>query len=125
MYLIINIWLGLLMSGPNFYSLPFNKGTEASVSAPPRELCRLQGSVYVTDDPKKAHYYVYVEEYESSAHLSVFVEDNKLFADQPGHWFYTDVQAFADFIVYFTDNKGMADFTIYYTETSSFAGCRK
>ncbi len=123
MFLIIKIWLGLLLSGPGFSQN--NAPEPAALPSTPKELCRLRGSVYVTDNPNQAHYFVYVEDYESSAHLSVFVEENKAFADQPGHWFYTDKKAFADFVVYFTDNKGMADFTIYYTEVGSFAGCRQ
>ena len=128
MYLIINIWWGLLSCGPYFSQssnvAQSSSGSSVAFSSTPKELCKLRGSVYVTDDPQKAHYYVYVEDHESAANLSVFVEENKLFTDQPGHWFYTDIQAFADFVVYFTDNKGMADFTIYYTDVSSFAGCR-
>lgn len=114
--------MSLLWSGLNF---PFiSVPTEPAETAPPRELCRLMGSVYVTDKQEQAHYYVYVEGYDSSADLSVYAEENKLFADQPGLWFFTEQEAFADFIVYFTDSKGMADFSIYYTDVASFAGCR-
>lgn len=114
------LYLSLLTGG-----LTLSSDTGAKAQAPtPRELCRLAGAVYVTDSPDQAHYYVYVEDYDSSADLSVYVEENKLFADQPGLWFFTDRQAYADFIVYFTDSKGMADFSIYYTDVASFAGCR-
>lgn len=116
----IILYLSLLFSGFSFSSLP----KEKAATAPPRELCRLMGSVYVTDTPEQAHYFVFVEEYDSSADLSVYAEENKLFADQPGLWFFTEQEAFADFIVYFTDSKGMADFSIYYTDVASFAGCR-
>lgn len=113
------LYFGLLLGG--FSLIP----PSPAAIAPPQELCKLRGQVYVTDDPQRAHYYVFVADYESSADLSVFVEENKLFADQPGLWFFTDKEAFADFNVYFTDNKGMADFTIYYTDVASFAGCKR
>lgn len=111
------LYLGLLLSRPGF-------STSTATDAPPPEVCKLRGSVYVTDNPNRAHYYVFVEDYESSADLNVYMEENKLYADQPGLWFYTDQEAFADFVVYFTDSKGMADFSIYYTDVASFAGCR-
>lgn len=113
------LYLGLLLGGLSFIS------DNSASATPPQEVCRLRGSVYVTDDPQRAHYYVFVVDYESAADLSVYAEENKLFADQPGLWFYTDKEAFADFNVYFTDNRGMADFTIYYTDVASFAGCRR
>ena len=97
-------------------------GTTAS--PPPPDVCSLKGSVYVTDNPNRAHFYVFVEEFEGSADLSVYPEENKLFADQPGLWYYTEQEAFSDFVVYFTDNKSSADFSIYYTDVASFAGCR-
>ena len=90
----------------------------------PRDLCQLRGSVYVTDIPQEAHFRVYVEEYESSADLLVYSEENKLFADQPGLWYFTDKRAFADFNIYLTDSRAFADFTIAYTDVASFAGCR-
>lgn len=111
--------LSLLIGGLSFF--PDNSAS----AAPPQEVCRLRGSVFVTDNPQRAHYYVYVVDYESAADLNVYAEENKLFADQPGLWFYTETEAFADFNVYFTDNRGMADFTIYYTDVASFAGCRR
>lgn len=113
--LIIN--LGLLFSG-------LSSSVSPAAEVPPPEVCKLRGSVYVTDKPDRAHYYVFVEGYESSADLAVYMEENKLYADQPGRWFYTDKEAFADFVVYFTDSKSMADFSIYYTDVASFAGCR-
>lgn len=116
------IYMGLLLSGPVFSA---RSGPAAALAEPPPpDICKLRGSVYVTDQPNRAHYYVFVEDYESSADLTVYIEENKLYATQPGLWFYTDKEAFADFVVYFTDSKGMADFTIYYTDVVSFAGCR-
>lgn len=116
LYLNMSLLPGSLMFSPAKKSL--------AVEGPPRELCQLFGSVYVTDNPQRAGYYVYVEEYETSADLSVFVEENKLFASQSGLWHYTDKEAFADVVIFFTESKGMADFSIYYTDVASFAGCR-
>lgn len=96
----------------------------AAVQQTPRDLCQLRGSVYVTDIREEAHFIVYVEEYETSADLLVFSEENKLFADQPGLWHFTDKRAFADFNVYLTDSRAFADFSIAYTDVASFAGCR-
>ncbi len=121
----IALYLGLLWSGLSFSSAEHKHVESKRLRAEvPAELCKLKGAVYVTDNPKQAHYYVYVEDYDSSADLSVFAEENKLFADKPGLWFFTEQKAFADFIVYFTDSKGMADFSIYYTDVASFAGCK-
>lgn len=116
------IYLGLLLSRPVFSS-PSGPAAAVAETLPP-DICKLRGSVYVTDKPNRAHYYVFVEDYESSADLTVYMEENKLYANQPGLWFFTDKEAFADFVVYFTGSKGMADFTIYYTDVASFAGCR-
>lgn len=93
-------------------------------TAPPQELCKLKGSVYVTDRREEAHFLVYIEDYETSADLVVFAEENRLFADQPGVWHFTDKPAFADFRIYLTDSRAFADFTIAYTDVASFAGCR-
>lgn len=90
----------------------------------PRDLCELKGSVYVTDRREQAHFLVYVEEYETSADLVVFSEENRLFADQPGVWYFTDKPAFANFRIYLTDSRAFADFSIAYTDVASFAGCR-
>lgn len=115
------LFLMSLLPGGLHSSFP---ASTVAVSALPPDVCSLKGSVYVTDNPHRAHFYVFVEEFEGSADLSVYAEENKLFADQPGLWFYTEQEAFSDFVVYFTDNKSSADFSIYYTDVASFAGCR-
>lgn len=86
--------------------------------------CKLKGQVFVTEHPGRADLYVYVVDYETQAELMVFTEDNPLYANQAGHWFYTDTEAFADFTIFFTDSPGAADLRIYYTDIPSFAGCR-
>ena len=115
------IFLMSLLPGGFLSSFPAHAAT---ASTPSPDVCSLKGSVYVTDNPHQAHFYVFVEEFEGSADLSVYAEENKLFADQPGLWYYTEQEAFSDFVVYFTDNKSSADFSIYYTDVASFAGCR-
>ena len=96
----------------------------APAEQPPRQVCQLKGSVYVTDRPEEAHFRVYVEEYETSADLVVYSEENKLFADQPGVWHFTNKPAFSDFKIYLAESRAFADFTIAYTDVASFAGCR-
>ncbi len=93
-------------------------------TAPPQGLCQLKGTVYVTDRQEEAHFRVYIEDYETSADLVVYVEENRLFADQPGVWYFTDKPAFADFRIFLTDTPAFADFTIAYTDVATFAGCR-
>ncbi len=88
-----------------------------------KQYCNIYGSVYIVDNPREADYRVFVEETEGSADLWVFDTDDKLFADRPGLWFFTETQAFADFYIYFDRSKQLADFSIYYIETESFAGC--
>ncbi|EMR03645.1 DUF6150 family protein [Cesiribacter andamanensis] len=97
---------------------------EAAPLPAARDICQLKGSVYVTDNPQEAHFRVYIEEYESSAKLLVYSEENRLFADQPGLWHFTDKPAFANFKIYLAESRAFADFTIAYTDVASFAGCR-
>ncbi|WP_242582920.1 DUF6150 family protein [Hymenobacter telluris] len=99
-------------------------------AAPARaiEPCRIYGSVYLERDPRRRGYcfgVVYVEPEEGFADLLVFPEDNKLFADKPGLWYFTEARDFADYALFVTDNRGLADFSIHYTKVRSFAGCRK
>ena len=122
--LLLPIWL--LGIATEMQPLP-QKATAAQQLAgvnPPRELCQLKGSVYVTDRPEDAHFRVYVEDYETSADLVVYSEENRLFADQPGVWHFTKKPAFANFRIYLTDTKAFSDFSIAYTDVASFAGCR-
>lgn len=115
MILTFIVWFFMLGNAPD---------AVITAQSPPRELCKLRGSVYVTERQEEAHFRVYVEEYESSAQLVVYSEENRLFADQPGVWHFTDKPAFADFRIYLTNTRTFADFTIAYTDVASFAGCR-
>ena len=115
MMLTILLWFLMIGPAPAAYAV---------AKTPPRELCQLRGSVYVTDREDEAHFRVYVEDYETSADLVVYSEENKLFANQPGVWYFTDKPAFADFRIYLTSTRAFSDFSIAYTDVASFAGCR-
>jgi hypothetical protein len=57
------------------------------------------------------------------ADFLVFKADNKLFADKPGLWHFTEVRAQADFTIAFVPEE-QADVKVYFIENESFAGCR-
>lgn len=91
------------------------------------EICRMFGSVYLTDDPKQKNYArftVFIDTEDTYADLLVFKENNKLFADAPGLWHITTSRNFADHVLFITTNRALADFTIHYTKARTFAGCR-
>lgn len=115
MMLTLLLWLLMLSPAP---------AAKNSAMVLPRDLCQLRGVVYVTEREEEAHFRVYVEDYETSADLVVYSEENKLFADQPGVWHFTDKPAFADFRIYLTSTRAFSDFSIAYTDVASFAGCR-
>ena len=86
-------------------------------------ICKIYGSVYFEEDPKKADFKVFVESSEAFADLLVFFHTNRLFADKAGLWFVTEKRDLADFRIYRSEEKLGTDFTIYYTSSESFAGC--
>ena len=88
------------------------------------DICDLQGAVYVEEVAAFAKYRVFVEDIENFADFVVFKEDNEAFANEPGHWYFTDVRGFADFTIYLEEVKGFADFSIAYTEFRTTAGCK-
>ena len=88
-----------------------------------KNYCNIYGSVYIVDNPKEADYRVYIEDSEGSADVWVYDIEDKLFADRPGLWYFTNQKAFSDFTIYLEKDKYLADFSIYYTDTESFAGC--
>jgi len=88
-----------------------------------KQYCHIYGTFYIVDDPKDADYRVYEEESEGSADVWVYETDDKLFADRPGLWYFTETKAFADYYVYFDKQKHLADFSICFIDTESFAGC--
>lgn len=110
------LWLGLL---------PLLALGLGSAPAAPPDPCTLSGTVYVEKSPSYAQYRVYVHDSEAFADLIVCKQENKLFADQPGLWHFTDQRQLADFSIYLEKSENMADFSIAYTDTESFAGCNR
>ena len=100
--------------------LPF---TDDSALEQPSRFCQIYGSIAVVDDPRRAHYKVYVEESEGLADLIVYEEEIQLYADRVGIWHFMENPGLADFVIFFEDSKYYADFSIYYTDVESFARC--
>lgn len=114
--------LGVIFLSPLFMGFA---STEVRMPADtPPEYCKLMGAVYVENVAAFANYRVFVEEIESFADMVVFKEDSEGFANEPGHWYFTDVRGFADFTIYVEDVKGFADFSIAYTEFRTTVGCQ-
>ncbi|MEQ9423944.1 MAG: DUF6150 family protein [Cyclobacteriaceae bacterium] len=86
--------------------------------------CYVYGSIAVVDDPRRAHFSVYVEESEGLADILVWEEEIRLYADRKGIWHFTENPGLADYVIYFEENKYLADFSIYYIDIESFAGCQ-
>lgn len=86
--------------------------------------CNLRGSVYETKTKQGADFWIFEEESESFADLLIFEEENKLYATEPGVWYFVDNAGLAEFTVYFTQEKSEADFVVYFTDSSTFAGCQ-
>ncbi len=89
----------------------------------PSRFCQIYGSLAVVDDPRRAHFKVYIEESEGLADIIVFEEEIRLYADRVGIWYFMKNPGLADYVIYFEDNKHFADFSIYYTDIESFARC--
>jgi uncharacterized protein YneR len=92
------------------------------------EPCRIYGTIYLERDPRRRGFcfgVIYEEPEEGFADVMVFAEDNKLFADKPGLWYFTEARDFADYVLFVSNQRGMADFSVHYTKVRSFAGCRK
>jgi len=86
--------------------------------------CYVYGTIAVVDDPRRAHFRVYVEESEGLAELIIFKEEIRLYADRQGIWHFGKNPGLADYVIYFEENKFLADFSIYYTDVESFARCQ-
>jgi hypothetical protein len=105
--------------------VPFVAAGSVTASLEP---CRLYGSVYLERDPNRRGFCfgaVYEEPEEAFADVLVFPESNKLFADKPGLWYFTETRDFADYVLFVSSSRALADFSISYTKVRSFAGCRK
>jgi len=86
--------------------------------------CYVYGTIAVVDDPRRAHFRVYVEESEGLADLIIFKEEIRLYADRQAIWYFGENPGMADYVIYLEDNKFLADFSIYYTDIESFARCQ-
>jgi len=92
------------------------------------EPCKIFGSVYLENDPRRANAcfaVVYVEPEQAFADVLVFNETNKLFADKAGLWCPAENREFADYALFVTTDRSRADFAIHYTKVRSFAGCKQ
>lgn len=86
--------------------------------------CNLRGSVYETPTKQGSDFWVYEEDSEAFADMLIFEEENKLYATEPGIWYFVENKGLADFSIYFTEEKSEADFVVYFTESTTFAGCK-
>ena len=109
MHYIVFAMLGLFSLGP------------AQEPVPP---CQLQGAVFVESVAGFADHRVYVEAFESFAAFSVYKETNPAFANEGGHWYFTDIRSEADFTIFLEPVQSFADFSIFYTDFPTAAGCR-
>lgn len=110
-------WIPLLAVGQS--------AAPAISPAHPENFCQLKGTVYVETVPSFADYRVFVEDIEAFADQCVFRESAGAFAKQPGHWFFTEVKAYADFSVAWVPMKSSADFSVCFTKQPSLAGCQR
>lgn len=95
-----------------------------SPSSPaPTDLCELQGAVYVETVAGFADYKVFVEAFEINARMNVYRETNPAFANEAGHWYFTDIRSEAQFSIFFETVPNFADFSIFYTDFPTAAGC--
>ncbi|MCB0496330.1 MAG: hypothetical protein KDC79_09350 [Cyclobacteriaceae bacterium] len=96
-----------------------------ALQAQDKPFCNLYGSFFKSPTKQGADYWVYVEkESDAFADMLIFEEENKLYADEPGVWFFVDNKGLADYSIFFTKDKSEADFTIYFTDSPTFAGCK-
>lgn len=126
--------LSFLLSSLLFFAVPgasTKPGGLAPVAVRPAgsvEPCKIFGSVYLENDPRRANScfaVVYVEPEQAFADVLVFNETNKLFADKAGLWCPAENREFADYTLFVTTDRSRADFAIHYTKVRSFAGCKQ
>jgi hypothetical protein len=118
----------LFFAPPSSASLPARPGTALAQPAGSVEPCKIYGSVYLENDPRRANScfaVVYVEPEQAFADVLVFNETNKLFADKSGLWCPAENREFADYTLFVTTDRSRADFAIHYTKVRSFAGCKQ
>ncbi|RMG55432.1 MAG: hypothetical protein D6722_27780 [Bacteroidetes bacterium] len=106
--------------------LPLQSGWALGPAPSPQpDYCELSGAVYVVQTAAFADYRVFVYDVEGLADMVIFKENAEFLAQAPGHWFFTDVQAFADFTIYLEQTESFADFGIAFTPFSTAAGCTR
>lgn len=111
---------------PKFFTLILLSGfvfLGSSTKVKQFDPCKVYGTLYIEENPNRAHFKVYEEESEAFADVIIFEETNRLYADRQGKWFFTENRDFADFFVYFEEQRGLADFSVFYTDYESFSGC--
>lgn len=96
-----------------------------SANLPQRDVCKIYGVIYETNDPREAHFRVYEEASDAFAHIIVYEQENRLYANAPGNWTFTKTRNLADYTLYFVEDRRDADFGVYFTEFESFAGCNR
>jgi hypothetical protein len=118
----------LFFAPPSVSSSAAQPGPALTQPAGSVEPCKIFGSVYLENDPRRANScfaVVYVEPEQAFADVLVFNETNKLFADKAGLWCPAENREFADYTLFVTTDRSRADFAIHYTKVRSFAGCKQ
>jgi hypothetical protein len=118
----------LFFAPPSLGSVASRPATALAQPAGSVEPCKIFGSVYLENDPRRANScfaVVYVEPEQAFADVLVFNETNKLFADKAGLWCPAENREFADYTLFVTTDRSRADFAIHYTKVRSFAGCKQ
>ena len=86
--------------------------------------CELQGLVFVESVAGFADYRIFIDDVEAFAKMNVYRESNRAFANEPGHWAFTDIKSEADFTIFLEPVQSFADFSVFYTDFPTAAGCR-
>ena len=91
----------------------------------PHDICDVYGQIYVSNDPRRADFRVFIEDSEAFADLIIYKEENALYADRRGIWHFTKDRNLANIWIYIEKDRGLADILVYYTDYESFAGCNR
>lgn len=113
---MISILFGALL----FWAMP-----DSHVCAEEQDYCKVFGLIYETKDLREAQFRVFEEASDAFANVIIFEQENRLYADKPGHWAFTQSRNLADYVVYFVDERRKSDFSVYFTQYESFAGCNR
>ena len=85
--------------------------------------CEVFGQIFLTENPQRSNYSIFITDSEAFADVVVFEEENALMADRAGIWHFTSNEGLADFILYVVKEESDADFSVFYTDVPDFAGC--